>query len=233
MKKQIKKIFCIAICLILCIGALTSCGRSGFAYTESELTKFYNDHGYDSQRMSGDAFEGVEIYEGSNTYFSNIDLAIYVYDDDFKEHGFFFYCLSENGAKKNEENLRDYLRFNDQFDLVRRVDDVVYIGTSDIWYTIEPTAYSASSGIAISEAMLEKLLLTLMGIAFTVVVLIIIATVIIYTLIHHTVILILIIVVLVHSITNLVIKKKIKRLKAAYEALAQEVASAKEIPPEE
>ena len=185
--------------------------------------------------LDGREIEGEELYDGSNTYFSNIDCVVVIFSEDGKETGFFFYCDSIDSAKKNETDLRDFLLNApgaDIYDIVRRASNVVYIGTLQIWDYIKDTVSTSDTAtktwnIKIALASID------VDLVHTIVAILAVVAIILGAMFHNAVTFILVITVIVHSIKIRRSKKKIKKLIAAYGALAQNVANNKKNTPDE
>ena len=237
MKNRIKKILCITLAVIFCLGALASCGKNEakFEYEAEALAEKYFYLGYEYLILDGREIEGTELYDGSNTYFHDIDCAVVIFSEDGKEEGFFFYCDDVGSAKENEANLRDFLAnapYTDIYDLVRRASDVVYIGTLQIWDHIKDTVSTSDTAtktwnIQIALAGID------VDLVHTIVAILAVVAIILGAMFHNAVTFILVITVIVHSIKFRRNKKKFKKLIAAYEALAQNVANNKKNTPDE
>lgn len=237
MKNRIKKILCITLAVIFCLGALASCGKNEakFEYEAEVLAEEYFYLGYEYLIKDGRDIEGTEVYEGSNTYFSNIDCSVLIFSEDGEEMGFFFYCDDIDSAKENETNLRDFLANApdaDIFDIVRRASNVVYIGTLEIWDYIKDTVSTSDTAtkswnIKIALASID------VDLVHTIVAILAVVAIILGAMFHNAVTFILVITVIVHSIKFRRSKKKFKKLIAAYGALAQNVANNKKNTPDE
>ena len=189
MKKNIKRIICFALFVVVCLGALTSCVPSYSKAKDSpvamqrRLSELEKTENYDFGRYPGYYVEG-EIEEDKDLWIDGVEdiLYVYLYDDEnwsSQDIGFFIYCESAKDARKNTRTLKEYAKINNPHDdysdfIIRRNGNLIYAGERSLWREATGNPLRGiAKGLAITSGVVAAI------VAFVVVLAIIITAVIV------------------------------------------------------
>ena len=181
MKKFAKRFLCFAVCLLLCLGALTSCTTLNKATKSPEaLAEILEEAGCINVIVT-DATEIKETAANLNIEPDNIEAIVMgVVNDDFNTTGFFFFCTSTETAKDTEEVLEKYREEELTSEIytltyiVRRSGNVVYIGAEVTWEVVAGESKGAAgvNPIIIAIIVISVVVIALIAIALLIVVVI-------------------------------------------------------------
>ena len=151
MKKNIKRVICFALCMIMCLGALTSCATVPFRKAKKDddkLVEKFEDANYNVESISGSWLDYIEetIEEEYGVQgVKAIVMAVPEESESNEEAGIFFYCEKSSDAIKSKAGLKDYVKENqDDTDvelIVKRSGKMVYVGTRSVWRTAKAITF--------------------------------------------------------------------------------------------
>ena len=151
MKKNIKRVICFTLCMIMCLGALTSCATVPFRKAKKDddkLVEKFKDADYTVESVSGSVLdytaEDMEEVFGVQGVKAIVVAAPEEAESD-DEAGIFFYCEKSSDARKSKAGLEDFVKENqDDIDvelIVKRSGKMVYVGTRSVWKTAKAITF--------------------------------------------------------------------------------------------
>ena len=200
MKKSIKRIIGLTLCIIMCLGVLTSCGTVPFKKAKNdagEMAERMADKGYQSMVVSGDYVES-ETTSYFQVYGVKYGVVAYIVNlnNYYVDAGLFFFCNNRINAFRTYLEIVEYVEANsanaDKEIIVRKAGKMVFLGTERVWQ-------DATEG-RIRDAILG-------GVATIAIVTVVIAAIV-------TLIIILIVIIVVTSVVKKAKKKKKAKLAA-------------------
>ena len=133
-KKTLKKILALTLCIIMCLGVLTSCGSEPFRKAKknaSVMEDKLEDAGYTAVTYSG------SLDHSFGGKLEGVERSIFVSKSDNPDsYGVFMYCDTRWNASTNHNDCMDMVNDdpNNYGDyIVRRNGKMVFMGSEDVW----------------------------------------------------------------------------------------------------
>ena len=211
MKKSYKKIICLTLCIIMCIGMLTSCGATSFSKAKKNagaMAEKLVDKGYFSVVVDGEYIQ--EELDGDVPFYGVKTAVIAIDAPNYDDMAVILYCDSRANAEKTYNEFIELENEDpDEFEgiVVKKSGKMVFAGTEQAWEDV-------------TEGRIRDIILGTL------------ATIVIAGAVAGAVVVALVVVVLIVLIISKISKKRMKA-KLTKEITATIEAAAEEAPVEE